>query len=493
MIGWWIPQLALVGAEVALAGSVAEVEGSGVLDPCLADGDCAAEFGELAADTLRAAAMSAEGMGIGLSPAMVRGSGLGLELSIQSLAIPPGVAPDGADMAPAIPRLALGGFGGNRVRVGGGIEGGAALPTDGYDLGFTVGGRMGFVVGSPDQRRWVGFEVDGGYAVVEGVLFDDPGRAAVAVPAPVALAVPACPILPCVDAMRMIHAGIDTVLSYDIDPTAVLLLRLGGVFETETFDVALDGTRWSSSGILPRATLGAAYRPNPRAWVAAAVRATLLEASETSTRSRVPWLASLSIGWRFGPELVGAVVAEPVVVPQPRTVPVPNIEVRPHPDLECGPNALPTGLPPPFGLEGWCVAITEDGRVIQEGPHVRWHTPEQIAESGSYTANLRSGTWTVYDPSGALLSHGTYVDGLKEGMWRTYYPTGDRRSEGKYEHGAETGQWILWGEDGNSETVGEYWNGQRTGIWRDYVGGVRVRERTFREGLLMTDEQYLPE
>lgn len=488
MIGWW-----LLGS--AFAGSVAEVEGGGVLAGCLGDPACAATVGELAADTLRAAAMSAEGLGLGLSPAMVRGSGVGVEVSAQSLSLPTGTAPRGADFVPGIPRLAIGGFGGGRLRVGGGIEGGSAVPTDGLDLGFTVGGRAGVAIGSPDERRWVGFEVDGGYALVEGVMFEDPRRTAVELSQTATVSVPECPIIPCVDVISLVHAGFDTVLAYDADPTAVLLVRLGGVFETQTLDVALDGSRWRWTGILPRATFGAAYRPDPRAWVAAAVRFGLLEASETSERSRIPWLGALSIGWRFGPEDIGAAARNPVVIPvaAPAPVVVPTIIRVEHPALDCGPSGVPTGVPPPLGLEGWCVAITEDGRVVQDGPYVRWHHPEQIAEQGNFTADRRSGTWTEYDATGALLSHGLYDDGLKDGLWRTFYANGQPHEEGKYERGHKTGQWIIWGEDGATSVVGEYWNGERTGIWRDYTGATRTRERIFRDGVMMTEEQYLPE
>jgi hypothetical protein len=175
--------------------------------------------------------------------------------------------------------------------------------------------------------------------------------------------------------------------------------------------------------------------------------------------------------------------------PAPAPVVVPKIVIATHPELDCGTSSVPTGFPPPKGLEGWCVSITEDGRVVQDGPYIRWHDPDHIAERGEFSDDHRSGTWTQYDPTGALLAHGNYSEGFKEGLWRTFYPSGQPHTEGRYEHGQETGQWVIWGEDGTTSVVGEYWNGLRTGTWWDYQGTVPVRERFYRDGIMTLDDR----
>jgi hypothetical protein len=482
-LSWWGP--AAWGGAEPVGGD------SGLFRDCVKEPLCAETVGAKGADALRDAAVAAEGVAVGLSPAVVRGTGFGVELSAQSLALPGPFAPGGVDVAPAIPRLALGGFAGRRLRYGGGVQGGVAAPMDGVDMGFSFGSRGGLALGSPEERRWVGLELDLGYATVQGDLFDDRSRAASSL-AERQIVAPGCQG-PCTDVINMLHVGLDSTFTFDVDTTTVLFGRVGGVYQRQTLAVEADDSRWAWGGVLPRLTLGAAYRPQPHALLSAAVRMGLLEENR-NPGAELLWLASLSLGWRFGPD---APIAQPIAPPAPAPVVVeappvvvPKIPITEHPELECGPGRLPTGAPPPLGLEGWCVAIDERGNVLADGPYVRWHDPEHVAERGENRLGRPAGTWTVVDPQGALLLHGAYTDGLKEGVWRSFYPSGHPQTEGSFHRGKESGQWVTWTEDGTGVTQGEYWNGVRTGIWTDHQHDQLVRRREYRDGNLVSDERY---
>jgi hypothetical protein len=479
------------GWAAAWGGAVPVGGDSGLLRDCVQEPLCAETVGAAGADALREAAAAAEGLAVGLSPAVVRGTGLSMELSAQTLVLPALFAPNGVDVVPAIPRLALGGFAGRRLRYGGGVQGGVAAPTGSDDMGFSFGGRGGLALGSPEERRWVGFELDLGYATVQGDLFDDHSRAASALTGREMVA-PEC-LGPCTDVLNMLHVGVDSTFTLDVDAMTVLFGRVGGVFQRQTLAVEADESRWAWNGLLPRLTLGAAYRPQPHALLSAAVRLGLLEENR-NPGSGLLWLAAVSLGWRFGPD---AAVPQPIAAPPPAPVVlapapvvVPKIPVAEHPELECGPSRIPTGAPPPLGLEGWCVMIDERGNVLTDGPYLRWHDPEHIAERGENRMGRPAGTWTKLDPQGALLSHGVYADGLKEGLWRTFYPSGQRETEVAYHRGRESGSWMAWTEDGQGHTAGNYVNGVRDGIWVDYRDGAAVRRRVFRDGNVVDDEFY---
>jgi hypothetical protein len=155
----------------------------------------------------------------------------------------------------------------------------------------------------------------------------------------------------------------------------------------------------------------------------------------------------------------------------------------PSAELDCGKQGQPMGQE---GVEAFCAITEPDGRVVQHGAYVRWHDPDHVAARGTYSHGKRSGAWTELDPSGALVTAGTYVDGLQQGLWRAYHPSGAPKSEGTYERGHKTGQWMSWSADGTSVVIGEYRAGERHGIWRDHEGAIVVRERMYRDGVLVS-------
>lgn len=488
--------LALAWAVPAGAADGVTVKGAdqSVLAACLADRACGASVRRRAADVLGRAGMAGEGAAIGLSPTVVRGEGLVIEIAAQS--IPGWEPPRGVDLVPAIPRVGFGGVGGQRVRVGGGLEGGGALPVDGVDLGYAAGARGGVALGSPSGRQWVGFELDAGYAIVQGVLFDQPDLSADALGADEELR--ACPY-PCTDTVNLVHVGLDTTLALDVDPTAVFYARLGGAVQVQSLDVAADHTVWGFAGLVPRATFGGAYRFDPRALLAASFRFGLTEPVPVRPAQQFPWTSTLTLGWRFGALDAPAPRPPPVVeAPAPAPVepvapaPVPKIIVVEHPELSCPEGTLPTGSPPPFGIEGWCVTIDEEtNRIVMQGPYVKWYDDDDhIEQRGQYHHDERVGTWVHYSLDGAVDTVGDYVDGLMSGTWHTYWPSGKARSEMHFEGGRQTGESVDWSEDGATTLVGSWLNGERDGVWREYVGDTLVSERTYRDGLLTTEQRF---
>jgi hypothetical protein len=483
VIGW-------VGSA-ALAGTAIQGSGSALAPACLDDEVCAQD----AADLFRAAGMAAEPAALGISPAVVRGRGVSLEASAQS--VPGFLPPAGVDVLPFVPRLGLGGTGGTRTRWGGGIEVGGAPPSDGVDLGFTAAGRFGFAVASPDEREWVGLEVDGGYGLVQGVLFDHVDQAAVDLGVdPEAL--PRCGY-PCTDALNLVHAGIDGVIAADVDPTAVVVVRLGGAYERQALDLALDGSTWSWSGLVPRATFGAAYRWGSQGLLGAAIRLGLAPPGPFSNLGRVPWSATLSGAWRFGPDepvstrIVPTLAQdEPAPAPAPAPVaPIPTVRRVSHPDLDCGPDRIPTGDPPPSGTEAWCVAIDDaTHRVVLDGPYLKWYDADHIEQRGQNADDQHVGTWVHYGPDGTIDTVGDYADGVPNGTWRTYYPSGAVRSEMTWVDGRQTGESRDWGPDGRTCVVGQWLNGQRNGDWLEYVDNQLVHQRTYRSGVLVAEQRY---
>lgn len=483
--------LLLSWLQVGAFGGAGPLDEPGALAECVQDSRCIAPAGDLAADFLRDAAASAEGVAVGLSPAIVRGEGFTMELSAQSFALPTPKAPEGVAVAPVVPRLGLGGFVGQRIRAGGGLQGGALVPLDGADMGFTFGGRGGLALSAPGERWWVGLEGDVGYSIVRGTLIEDPDAVAEDVSG-LALDVRDC-IGECPDVLTLLHAGVDSVFTLDVDSTTSLFGRVGAVFQDQAFDVGVDGSTWGWSGLLPRMTLGASYRPQTRVWLSAAVRLGALERNLEPGYALLS-LASLGLGYRFGAE-----PPPPTVMPPPRVektteelppVLVPKIPIVEHPDLACGPDQIPTGAPPPLGLEGWCVIIDERGHVLPDGLYLKWHDPERIAVKGENHLGRPSGTWTEFHTSGTLASYGAYSDGLKEGVWRTYFASGQPETEGTYHRGQQTDEWRFWTEDGRGSTEGRFLNGARDGQWRDYRDNELVRLRTYRDGNLVSDELF---
>lgn len=90
----------------------------------------------------------------------------------------------------------------------------------------------------------------------------------------------------------------------------------------------------------------------------------------------------------------------------------------------CPDGAHAHGAPPPASLDYGCVLSSEDGRVVNHGPHTTWYE------------------------SGIKASEGAYLNGKRHGQWTFWYPDGSRKLEAHYHQGREVGTWIFWDQQG---------------------------------------------
>ncbi len=253
----------------------------------------------------------------------------------------------------------------------------------------------------------------------------------------------------------------------DIDPLTSLGFRLGMAV--------------GPSGIEQRHGLVATYRPAPRTGLSVGAHGSIADGVHGLT-------TQLALQQRLGPLREGW--TPPVVV----ETSVVDVDVQKHPELRCGEGDLPTGRPPPLGLEGWCVSVAPNGTTVRNGPYVRWHDMLVVAERGQHTDGRRSGEWTSYDHDGNVRESGTFVAGREEGSWTTYYADGAIADEGSMRAGERDGPWRFYDEEGRLDVEGSYLDGGRVGSWYDYDdAGFRVRQRIYEDGRMLADERLVVE
>lgn len=176
-----------------------------------------------------------------------------------------------------------------------------------------------------------------------------------------------------------------------------------------------------------------------------------------------------------------------------RAVPEPTVRMAGHPDLICPMGSMPTGTPPPMGIEVWCRRLDPDGRTwVRHGPSLSWYrVPDGTAElrsaEGSWESGKRSGLWVEWYENGNPKTRGSYTQGVKEGLWTTFHPDGGRAAEGHYVAGVEQGTWTFWDAASTWRAEGEFVLGHRDGVWLEYGASPEpVRERLYRGGELIT-------
>jgi hypothetical protein len=196
--------------------------------------------------------------------------------------------------------------------------------------------------------------------------------------------------------------------------------------------------------------------------------------------------AQVLLHQRIGPVRDGW--TEPVVVEES----VVAVDTHAHPELDCAEGDVPTGRPPPLGLEGWCARVARNGTTTRHGPYVRWHDMVTVAERGQYTDGLRSGSWERYDHEGNLRERGAFVAGKEEGNWTSFFADGSVFEEGGMRAGERDGRWRFYDLEGRLDVEGTYADGQRVGAWYDYDdAGTRVRERRYEEGRMVQDQRLV--
>ncbi len=370
-----------------------------------------------------------ERFGVATSAAVARGNGVVLELQGQSLVLPGAVAPEGVDVAPVVPRLALGGTGGERTRWSAGVHGGGLVPS-----GVVGGGFASVAFGT--RGVWSGFELDGSYATS---IADTP--------------------------LDHLAVNASSVIAGDVDTTTTLFLRFGGAGTLSGDDELV---------VSPRAGFGVGYRPH-----SSAVLGLSLHGALRADDPRVPWAAALTLAWRFG-DVLAPPEPKALVV---QTSKAPIVEEVQHPLLVCEEGQISTGAPPPFGRETWCVVITEDQQVVRQGPYLRWHDAKNVAERGQYDDGRRTGDWQEIHRSGFVGAEGAYVKDLKHGPWKMYFPNGSLDREGAFWNGKEDGEWTYHRSDGG-RLVGSWEAGSREGEWLVYDDRGHVTQKlVYKDGM----------
>jgi antitoxin component YwqK of YwqJK toxin-antitoxin module len=83
----------------------------------------------------------------------------------------------------------------------------------------------------------------------------------------------------------------------------------------------------------------------------------------------------------------------------------------------CPRNTQIHGAPPPTGSEVYCASNAKDGGEVKTGPYRRWHTVDQLKESGDYRDDHKQGLWTEWDIFGNKINQGKYDKGKRAGIW----------------------------------------------------------------------------
>jgi len=253
----------------------------------------------------------------------------------------------------------------------------------------------------------------------------------------------------------------------DVDPISSIGFRLGMAA--------------GANGLEQRHGLVASFRPAPRTGISAGVHGGVAQGTHSLA-------AQLTFHQRLGP-LTDA-WTEPVVVVES----VIDVDIQEHPELQCEEGDVPTGRPPPLGLEGWCARVAPNGTTTRHGPYVRWHDMVTVAERGQYTDGLRSGTWEAYDHEGNLRERGDFVAGKEDGAWTNTFADGSIFEEGDMRAGERDGRWRFYDREGRLDVEGSYADGRRVGPWYDYGDdGTRVRERRYEDGRMMQDQRLVVE
>ncbi len=487
----------VLGATVLGLGGVAQgaetatlLDGPTLLDGCLGDPDCDVVSRETIADGLRDAGLASEHIGIGTHAALAASHGVALEIGAQSYALPPGgpgVPPLGVGIAPVVPRLGIGFVGGDlpsRARAALAFHGAPPIPM-GDDMAWSAGAQISLAWSDAAANAWAGIDLDLALSSARGSLLDRGLLEGL----DTSVSVPRCP-KPCADRFEGANAALGTTFRFDIDELTPVFAGLGGVLSTQTLTAAIDSSTWRWVGLQPRARLGIGYRPAPQGLMAVAFNGGWKGATERG-RSRLTWAATAVLAWTVasrGDEPPAPMVAPPapVVVPPAALRLLSTVERTEHPELTCERSTLPTGQPPPLGLEGWCVRVADHGEVMRHGVYVRWWEPDQVAERGQYLDGQMTGTWSQFDPQGVLVAQGPYAKGPRHGIWTTWFASGRIESQGEYLRGKAHGPWVYHSDLWGGRTEGTWVNGQRTGSWLDFGPDGEPRgERVYRDGRLL--------
>lgn len=86
---------------------------------------------------------------------------------------------------------------------------------------------------------------------------------------------------------------------------------------------------------------------------------------------------------------------------------------------------------------------------VKPGEYFEYHESGGLKIRGFYNDNLnREGLWLSYYESGVKWSEAYYSDGKREGHNITFFPNGKMRYMGEYKDDQKTGTWTFYDESG---------------------------------------------
>ena len=98
--------------------------------------------------------------------------------------------------------------------------------------------------------------------------------------------------------------------------------------------------------------------------------------------------------------------------------------------------------------------------------------------------NLRTGTWSFWNPSGTLVEQSEHREGDRHGSASYFHPNGGPKAEGSFLEGDKSGPWREWNEAGRLIREADYEQDALNGTLKLYDGaGNLTLETTYQAGL----------
>lgn len=138
---------------------------------------------------------------------------------------------------------------------------------------------------------------------------------------------------------------------------------------------------------------------------------------------------------------------------------------------------------------GVCSYFRSNGRKYEESDYCngqlnglfRSYAPSGIlTHAHAYVDDVRDGVSSYYDIDGSLVVEQAYEKGIKQGVYRRYSRDGAILVDSRYKNGLQDGIRRIYGDDDRHDLVKEL----------DFVKGVNVAVRNFKDGQLISERRY---
>jgi antitoxin component YwqK of YwqJK toxin-antitoxin module len=85
---------------------------------------------------------------------------------------------------------------------------------------------------------------------------------------------------------------------------------------------------------------------------------------------------------------------------------------------------------------------------LRNGPSLKFFHDSTIAESLSYSNDIKQGEWMKFYPSGAVLMKTNFLKGKMNGKFEVWFKNNSIEFSGQYKNDARDGLWIVYNDDG---------------------------------------------